>query len=200
MRISSTKRSIGRGVLACATAALLVSPVTASSDVYDIVVPDLDALTFGLWSALTKPKEDKRYTDDYCKTDGAYCGVIAYANGGAYTVKSVDVHAKSSQETTPLNPYCEAVDKKFTSNLTVNQYDTFIVPANCTYKLKINIQSGPKKDRDIILTPGCLAQTWTNGNIASSSWKKDISWVDGAKPSGASSTPTDGYGNTCKVS
>ena len=200
MRIPNTKQAIRHGVLASAMATLLVSPVAASSDVYDILVPDLDALTFGLWGALTTPKEIKRYTHDYCKTDDAYCGVIAYANGGAYVVKSVDVHAKSSQETTPLNPYCEEVDKKFTSNLKVNQYDTFIVPANCTYKLKINIESGPKKDRDIILTPGCLAQTWTNGNIYSSSWKKDISWVDGAKPSGASSTPTDGYGNTCKVS
>ncbi len=199
MPISNTKRSFGRGALAASGAALLVSPLAANTNAYDIVVPALDALTFGLWSDISKPKEDKRYTHSYCKTDGAYCGVIAYANGGGYTVKSVDVHAKSSQVMVPLNPYCEGVEKKFTSNLLLNQYDTFIVPANCTYKLKINIQSGPKKDRDIYLTPGCLAQTWTTGTTVSNSWKKDISWVEGAKPDGAGKTPTDGYGNTCKV-
>ena len=160
----------------------------------------VDELAADAWSAISKPKKDKSYTHDYCKTEGAYCGTIAYANGGGYVVKSVDLHAQSSQPgKVQINPYCASVEKKFSSDLALNQYDVFVVPANCLYTLKINIQSGPKKNRDIMLTPGCVAQTWTDGTIASNEWHKDISWSDQAKQAGASGTVQDPAGNKCSV-
>lgn len=154
----------------------------------------------GLWDAISEPKEDKRYTDNYCKQSGALCGAIAYANGGGYVVSWVEVKAKSTQPSgKPVNGACPGVSKKFDSNVELNEYDTFIVPANCLYKLKINIASGPKKDRDIFLTPGCVAQTWTKGTTGSNSWHYDVNWSDQAKQNGASGDPRDSLGNECTV-
>jgi len=183
--------------LVAASLAIAVVPSSAHADDYYGV----DDLAADAWDAITKPKKSKTYKHDYCKTEDPFCGVIAYANAGGYIVKSVDVHAKDSQPSgVQLNPYCTSVAKKFTSNLELNEYDVFIVPANCLYKLKINIQSGPKKDRIIMLTPGCVAQTWTDGTTGSNKWHKDIHWSDEAKKKGASGPVQDPAGNKCSVS
>ncbi len=182
--------------LAVSALTLSASPAWADDNVF---TTSADA-TVDLWDAISSPKENKRYTDSYCKQTGALCGAIAYANGGGYVVSWVEVKAKSTQPSSkPVNGVCPGLSKKFDSNVQLNEYDTFIVPANCLYKLKINIASGPKKDRDIFLTPGCVAQTWTKGTTGSNSWHHDISWSDQAKQNGASGDPQDSFGNKCTV-
>jgi len=185
----------GIGLAVCALG-LSASTAWAEDNVF---TTSADAVV-DLWDAISDPKEDKRYTDSYCKNAGALCGAIAYANGGGYVVSWVQVKAKSTQPgNKSINSACASVSKKFDSNVELNEYDTFIVPANCLYKLKINIASGPKKDRDIFLTPGCVAQTWTKGTTGSNSWHYSVNWSDQAKQNGASGDPKDSQGNPCTV-
>lgn len=142
---------------------------------------------------------------DPSKVANPVCGGIGYGNDGAYIVNKVEILVKDTQPSgVTLHPECKStIDVKYTNNLTVGQCDKFTLPADCTYKLKINIEGGPSKDRSLFLTPGCAIATKTDGTTISNDWHVSESWAsDDAKnkvyPNGdAPSHPDDGHGNKC---
>lgn len=151
--------------------------------------------------AFNKPVKVKRYTDPACKGDNPVCGAIVYANSGGYIVSSVSLNAKGGQPGgVTLHPSCAEVDVKLKANVKRNGYDTFVVPANCLYKLEINISGGPKKQRDVFLTPGCAAAPYTDGTVTENEWHVNVEWMKGVKPAGADDVPVDKEGNKCSVS
>ncbi|MBZ6378585.1 hypothetical protein B5C34_12140 [Pacificimonas flava] len=195
--------------LALAASMTLSSPAVAQSastaeDVYEIgkwVIPTVGLTDLAI-DAISKPKQVKRYTHPACAGAKPICGVLVYANAGGYTVTSVSVKAKSSQpfSTPPTHAACAAVNRKLKADVKLNTYDTFVLPADCAYKLQINISGGPKKDRDVFLTPGCLVQAYTDGTTLQNEWHKKIKWMKGSKPEGGDDSPDDPLGNKCSVS
>jgi hypothetical protein len=124
-----------------------------------------------------------------------------FLNAGAFTVKSVQLRAHTTQPSgSAINELCNEIDKKFSADLTAGQSHGFIVPASCSYVLKVNIQSGPKKKRDIFLTPDCVVEARVEGAVFSNWWKKNVNWAKGRKPAGAGNTPKDADGSKCEVS
>ncbi|MEL6830277.1 MAG: hypothetical protein AAFO63_09085 [Pseudomonadota bacterium] len=146
--------------------------------------------------AMAASSENKRYTHPDCENAStAVCGVIIYAVATtSYYVDWAEVKAKSSQpDSQDTHPSCAGVDKRLTSTIAPTNYDTFVLPASCAYKLKIKIKSGNAKDMDLFLTPGCQIVTSTKGTTVSNSWKSnDVSWMNGA-----SGTPVDANGHKC---
>ena len=196
--------------LAAVAAISMAAPASSQSSgstadqAYDIgkwVIPNGVLVDLAI-DKISKPKQVKRYTDPACKVENPICGAIVYANAGGYTVSSVSLNAKSAQPfgVPPIHESCADVDVKLKADVKLNTYDTFIVPADCLYKLEINIAGGPRKDRDVFLTPGCQAQTYTDGTTQQNSWSKKLKWISGAKPDGASNDPADPLGNKCSVS
>ena len=142
--------------------------------------------------------ERNRYTHDACSGSNAVCGVIVYGNAGGYVVDNVHMQAKGSQPSgVQTHPACSGVDTAFKDSLNLGQYDTFVLPANCAYKLKINIAAGNKKDHDLFLTPGCQIETKTDGTTLSNKWHMSVKWTDKAKQAGASGTVQDKDGHKC---
>ncbi len=138
---------------------------------------------------------------DYCKTKDAYCGGIVYLNKGGYVANPVQVDALSSQPSgATINPACSSIGGtafKITADTDLGQYEQFVLPADCAYKLKINIKAGNKKDRDLFLTPGCGIEAKTDGTTLSNQWHVSVQWSDAAKKKGASGPVVDGAGNKC---
>ena len=102
------------------------------------------------------------YTASYCEGENAACGGIGYGNGGGYTVNWVRLTARSDQQS-GYNKACDGLEKKFSSNLDINEAVQFEVPADCYYKIKIDIKSGESKDRNLVLTPGCILKLYSEG-------------------------------------
>ena len=145
------------------------------------------------------------YTHPKCSDGTALCGGIVYANAGGYVVTSVVLKSKSDQPDagTPTQDHpdtgapCSGIDVKFDSDTNINQYDLYTVPASCAYNLKINIVAGPKKDRNLLLTPGCVITTKTDGTTTSNKWHVSVKWSDEAKKQGKSGTVADSHGHKC---
>ncbi len=153
-----------------------------------ILAPAIAALTIlGLSTAAqAQGTQVNRYTNSACEVTDANpqpaCGAIVYANKGAYVVTPVELSAKGTQPSgVPINPACAGIDKKFTRDVDVGQYETFVVPADCAYHLKINIEDGPKKDQNYFLVPGCQLIASTDGTTMSNQWHINTSWTDKAK-------------------
>lgn len=153
-----------------------------------ILAPAIVALTIlGLSTAAqAQGTEIYRITNPACKVTDSNpnpaCGAIVYANKGAYIVNPVKLKSKSTQPSGPIiSPDCGAIDYVVSKDVLVGQYVTFVVPADCAFNLHINIAAGPKKDRDLFLTPGCQIIASTDGTIASSQWHINKSWTDKAK-------------------
>ena len=155
--------------------------------------------------SLVEPAKLKSsYTHSYCNGKRP-CGAIVYGNAGGYVVTSVVLKSKSDQPDagTPTQDHpdtgspCSGIDVKFDSDTSLGQYDQFVVPASCAYNLKINIVAGPKKDRNLFLTPACVIKTKTDGTTTSNEWHVSASWIKGKKPEGASSHPLDSHGHKC---
>ena len=140
--------------------------------------------------------ENKRYTHPDCENSStAVCGVIVYAVAtSSYYVDWAEVKAHSSQpDSGTIHASCAGVDKKLDSTIPPTNYDTFVLPASCSYKLKIKIKSGNAKDMNLFLTPGCKIVTSTKGTTSSNSWKSnDVSWINGSP-----GTPYDAAGYKC---
>lgn len=126
------------------------------------------------------------YTADYCKgkqADGTAnpCAAIVYGNGGAYVVNKVIVNARAEQQW-DNNPNCSGFEVSKDSNLKLGEYGVFVVPAPCSYKLKIKINAGDNKDTHVFVSPGCQfaltseGQTLTNNSIKI----KSVKWTDKA--------------------
>lgn len=154
-------------------------------------------------SALTAPasaasSEEKRYTHSACEDSStAVCGVIVYAVATPdYYVDWAEVKAHSSQpDSGTIHEKCSGVDKKLDAAIPPGNYDTFVLPASCSYKLKIKIHSGNAKDMNLFLTPGCKIVTQSKGNTVSNSWKSnEVSWIESSMGTG---TPYDAAGYKC---
>lgn len=143
--------------------------------------------------------EESRYVHASCESADAVCGVVVYAVAGAYTAASVQLKAKSTQPDSPaIHPSCPDINKKFTRDTPAGNYDTFIVPASCAYKLKVSIKSGNSKDKNLYLTPGCQIIAKTDGTVTSNSWKTlEISTLSDAVPTNSSGKPIDPAGYKC---
>jgi len=141
--------------------------------------------------------EEARYTHPACEGSNAICGVIVMGNAGGFTLDWVALNAHSSQ---PSNKHasCSGFDEKLTRNVPAGNYDTFVVPASCSYKLKIDILSGNSKDQNIFLTPGCQVIAKVSGTTASNSWKTlEISTLSEQVPTDDKGKPVDGLGQKC---
>ncbi|MEM7328453.1 MAG: hypothetical protein AAF437_06915 [Pseudomonadota bacterium] len=142
--------------------------------------------------------EESRYTHSACEGADAVCGVIVMGNAGVYTLDWVSVNAKSSQASTGTHPSCAGLDKKLTANVPAANYDTFVLPASCAYKLKIKILSGNNKDKNLYLTPGCQIIAKVDGTVSSNSWKTlEISKLSSQVPTNGDGKPVDAEGHKC---
>lgn len=142
--------------------------------------------------------EEKRYTHSACEDSStAVCGVIVYAVAtSSYYADYAEVKAHSSQpDSGTIHPKCSGVNKKLDVNIPPGNYDTFVLPASCSYKLKIKIKSGNAKDMNLFLTPGCKIVTKTDGTTSSNSWKSnEVTWIENSMGTG---TPYDAAGYKC---
>ena len=148
-------------------------------------------------TAVAASSEEARYTHPSCEGANALCGVIVMGNAGSFTLDWVSVNAHSSQ---PSNAHdeCSGLDKKLTRNVPAGNYDTFVVPASCSYKLKLKILSGNAKDQNLFLTPGCQIVAKVSGDLGSNSWKTlEISSLGSQVPTNSDGKPVDGLGQKC---
>lgn len=148
-------------------------------------------------SAHAATSEEARYTHPSCEGSNAICGVIVMGNAGGYTLDWVSVNAHSSQ---PSNAHvsCAGFDEKLTRNVPSGNYDTFVIPATCSYKLKLKILSGNAKDQNLFLTPGCQIIAKVAGTTGSNSWKTlEISTLSSKVPTDDKGKPIDGLGQKC---
>jgi len=145
------------------------------------------ALTAGLTLSVPSMAEDKpkgEWTHDYCKKDNAQCGGVVYANGGGYVVKSVTLTAKGdNDQDAGFNPECLGIDKKLDANLALGEFDLFVVPTTCKYRLMINIKSGDKERKNVKVTPACVLVTISKGTTKNDNRikfkKRDYKFPDG---------------------
>ncbi len=148
-------------------------------------------------TAVAASSEEARYTHPSCEGGNAVCGVIVMGNAGSFTLDWVSVNAHSSQ---PSNAHdeCAGLDKKLTRNVPAANYDTFVVPASCSYKLKLKILSGNAKDLNLFLTPGCQIIAKVSGDLGSNNWKTlEISSLGSQVPTNKDGKPIDGLGQKC---
>lgn len=150
----------------------------------------------GIANAATS--EEASYTHPDCEGSNAVCGVIVMGNAGSYTLDWVAVNAHSSQPSPATHSACSGFDKKLTADVPAGNYDTFIVPASCSYKLKIKILSGNGKDMNIFLTPGCQVIAKVSGSVNSNSWKTlEISSLSDKITTDSDGKPLDPAGYKC---
>lgn len=149
--------------------------------------------------AYAASSEEARYTHPACESADAVCGVVIYAVATtSYYGAWARVHARSDQpDSTDTHPSCAGVDKKIDQNIAPTNYDTFVLPASCAYKLEIKIEGGNKKDMNLFLTPGCQIIAKTDGTAISNSWKTlEISTLSSQVPT-ANGKPVDRSGHKC---
>lgn len=154
---------------------------------------------FGIMGgAQASTSEEARYTHPACEGADAICGVIVMGDAGAYTLDWVSVNAKGSQAESGTHPACAGIDKKLDRNVPAGNYDTFVLPASCAYKLTLKILSANKKDKDLYLTPGCQIIAKVDGSVTSNSWKSlSISTLSSKVPTNSDGKPIDGAGHKC---
>ena len=151
---------------------------------------------FGTADAATS--EEASYTHPDCEGSNAVCGVVVMGNAGSYTLNWVALNAHSSQPSPATHKSCKGFDKKLSADVPAGNYDTFIVPASCSYKLKTDIKDGPSKDLNIFLTPGCQIIAKVSGTTTSNSWKTlEISTLSDKVTTSDDGKPLDPAGYKC---
>lgn len=142
--------------------------------------------------------EQSRYTHPDCEGSNAVCGVVVMGNAGAFTLDWVALNAHSSQPSPATHSSCSGFDKKIKDNVPQANYDTFIIPASCSYKLKIDILSGNSKDLNIFLTPGCRIVAKVSGSVNSNNWKTlEIDSLSDKVTTDSEGKPLDPAGYKC---
>lgn len=142
--------------------------------------------------------EEASYTHPDCEGSNAVCGVVVMGNGGSFTLNWVALNAHSSQPSPATHKSCKGFDKKLSADVPSGNYDTFVVPASCSYKLKTDIKSGPSKDLNLFLTPGCQIIAKVSGTASSNSWKTlEISSLSDKVTTDANGKPLDPAGYKC---
>ena len=144
--------------------------------------------------------QESRYTYSECDESMAKCGVIVAANGGTFTLDWASITARGDQPASSdiTHEKCtEGLERKLKDDVPSGNYDTFVLPASCAYKLKIKILGANSKDQNFYLTPGCQIIATVKGSASNNSWK-------GNKVSGLSSQvptvdgkPVDAGGYKC---
>ena len=149
--------------------------------------------------AFAASSEEARYTHPACEGTNAICGVIVAGNAGGYTLDWVSVTAKSAQpDSNDTHPACAGSGKKLDRNVPAGNYDTFVMPASCAYKLKLKILSGNGKDQNLFLTPGCQIVTRVDGTVTSNSWKSNkVTALNNQVPTNGDGKPLDRGGHKC---
>lgn len=143
--------------------------------------------------------EESRYTHPACEGTNAVCGVIVMINGNSAVLDWVSLNARNSQPyPAQEHPKCLSVDKKFDRNTPSANYDVFVVPASCAYKLKTKILAGDKKDINLYLTPGCRIKAQVSGSASQSKWKTlEIDALSDQVPTDKNGKPIDGGPYKC---
>ena len=151
--------------------------------------------TTGLANAASS--EEARYTHPACEGQNVMCGVIVMGDAGSFTLDWVSVESRGSQPET-VHPACGDGGKKLTRDVPAGNYDTFIMPASCAYKLKIKILGGSGKDQNLYLTPGCRIVAKVSGTVGSHKWKSnEVTALNDQVPTNADGKPIDGNGYKC---
>lgn len=155
--------------------------------------------TLPLTPAHAASSEESRYTHSSCEGANIVCGVIVMGNAGGFTLDWVSLHARSPQPGgDATHPSCPSIDKKIDRNVPAGNYDTFIVPAACAYKLQIKILSGNGKDQNFYLTPGCQIIAKVKGTTTSNSWKGNtVKALNDDVPTNSDGVPVDPFGHKC---
>lgn len=142
--------------------------------------------------------EEASYTHPDCEGANAICGVVVLGNAGSFTLNWVALNAHSSQPSPATHKSCKGFDEKLSADVPSANYDTFIVPASCSYKLKTDIKSGPSKDINLFLTPGCQIIAKVAGTTTSNSWKTlEISTLSDKVSTDKNGKPLDPAGYKC---
>lgn len=157
------------------------------------------AVSLGMFGAAQASiSEEASYTHPDCEGSSPACGVIVMGNAGSFTLNWVALNAHSSQPSPATHKSCKGFDHKLSADVPQGNYDTFVVPASCSYKLKTDIKSGPSKDMNLFLTPGCKIVAKVDGTLASNSWKSlDISSLSDEVPTDKNHKPLDPAGYKC---
>lgn len=122
--------------------------------------------------------EQSRYTHSSCTSANARCGAVVVASAGSFTIDWVALNARGSQPPemangTPVaHPDCEGFDRKIKDDVPSGNYDTFVIPASCAYKIKLKVLAGDSKDLNVYLTPGCqIIAKVAGSNASATKWK-----------------------------
>ncbi|MEM6652217.1 MAG: hypothetical protein AAGA72_13420 [Pseudomonadota bacterium] len=143
--------------------------------------------------------KESEYTHSACEGQGAICGAVVMINGTSATLDWVSLKARGSQPYDDyMHPKCPTVTKKFDRDTPSGNYDVFVVPASCAYKIEMKIHSGDKKDLNLYLTPGCSIKAQVSGSASSTKWKTlDINTLSDAVPTDKNGKPINSGGYKC---
>ena len=162
------------------------------------------ALGIALAPAHAASSMESEYTHPSCEGKDAVCGVIVVASGGPFTFEWNSVEARDSQPAGPAKPDgplthedCPGIYKKFDRDVPAGNYNKFILPASCAFKVKLKIKSSNKKDENFYLTPGCIIKAQVKGDAVSNNWAIDVSAVNSNVPTNSSNKPIDRGGYKC---
>lgn len=143
--------------------------------------------------------EESRYTYSECETSMVKCGVIVAANGGSFTLDWASITARGDQPASSdiTHDKCAGLEKKIKDDVPSGNYDTFVLPASCAYKLKIKILAANSKDQNFYLTPGCQIIATVKGTASNNSWKGNkVSALSNKVPT-VDGKPVDSGGYKC---
>ncbi|MEL7111353.1 MAG: hypothetical protein AAGK93_00260 [Pseudomonadota bacterium] len=142
---------------------------------------------------------ENEYTDKAClDTSTAICGAVIIADAGSFTLDWTTVKARDTQPNPPtMHPACPGVNKKFDDNVPGGNYNKYVVPASCAYKVKLKILGGNGKDQTLYLTPGCKIMVKVKGDLASNKITVDAEKISSQTPVNANGKPVDQQGYKC---
>ena len=169
-----------------------------------VVIATLWASAAIIAPANAASSEQSRYTHSACTSANARCGAVVVASAGSFTLDWVALNARGSQppalaDGTPVvHPDCEGFDHKIKDDVPSGNYDTFVIPASCAYKIKLKVLAGDSKDLNVYLTPGCQIIAKVGGkNASATNWKTlEISTLSDKVPT-KDGKPIDAGGYKC---
>jgi len=142
---------------------------------------------------------ESEYIDKNCQDPKtAICGAIIVGNAGSFTLDWVSVKARDTQPNAlSIHPNCPGTSKKFDRNVPGANYNKYVVPASCAYKVTVKILSGNKKDQNLYLTPGCKIVVKVKGDLNSNKITVEASAISDQTPVNANKVPVDPQGYKC---
>jgi len=116
-------------------------------------------LFIGSWQFKAHAELLEIQRDNYCKSDIAYCGTITFENGGGYVVTDTQLRGSAVSDTPRIlsadAAECARIDVHHKGAITLGNAVSFIVPATCSFTLKLKLALAPDLSEDLTLTPGC---------------------------------------------